>query len=175
MESGFLVPPGRTTSVWAAYELWNAQNELRTPDRVLASYETGFGVFNPSRYGNPGPTIARTLDLCRETEPSGDRANGPSLRRRARRRAPSAFDDPRSPFDGTHRDTYLRDTTLTNAGGPHSLVDRPIRRQRLRHNRSQAPSASSSPPLTRQPAHASNNGSSAATARHDAPGVHAPN
>ena len=117
MESGFLVPAGRTTSVWAAYELWTAQNELRTTDRVLASYETGFGVFNPSRYGNPGPAIGRTLDLCRETEPSGDRANGPACDD-ALAQGTVAFDDPRSPFDGTHRDTYLRDTTLTNAGGP---------------------------------------------------------
>ena len=65
----------------------------------------------------PGPAIGRTLDLCRETEPSGDRANGPACDD-ALATGTVAFDDPRSPFDGTHRDTYLRDTTLANAGGP---------------------------------------------------------
>ena len=30
---------------------------------------------------------------------------------------PSAFDDPGSPLDGTHRDVYLAGTTVRNAGG----------------------------------------------------------
>jgi hypothetical protein len=29
----------------------------------------------------------------------------------------TAFDDPRSPFDGTRRDVYLSGTTVANAGG----------------------------------------------------------
>ncbi len=76
MESDFLVPAGRTTSVWAAYELWRARSALTTADgRTLASYATGFGVFNPSRYAS-GTGIRRTIDLCGEVEPSGDRAAG---------------------------------------------------------------------------------------------------
>jgi hypothetical protein len=112
MESGFLVPAGRTTSVWAAYELWSATTTLRTDDRTLASYSTGFGVFNPSRYAN-GTAIRRTIDLCGEVEPNGDRANAAWCDG-----GTYPFDDVRSPFDGTHRDTYLSGTTVANASGP---------------------------------------------------------
>jgi hypothetical protein len=39
MESGFLVPAGSVTTVWATYEHWSAESELRSGDRVLASFE----------------------------------------------------------------------------------------------------------------------------------------
>ena len=130
MESGFLVPPGRTTSVWAAYELWNAQNELRTTDRVLASYEAGFGVFNPSRYGNPGPgdrPHARRLPRGRAVRRSrqrrrvrrGDRQRDGRVRRPAltvRRHAPRHV-------------PARHDAVERRRPGP--VVDRPVRRQRL--------------------------------------------
>ena len=82
---------------------------------MLASYDTGFGVFNPSRYGD-GATARRTLDACWETEANGDHANGQACDSAGP--TPFAFDDVRSPFNGTQRDLYLRDTTLENAGGP---------------------------------------------------------
>ena len=43
----------------------------------------------------------------------GDRANTPSCDSGV-----VAFDDARSAFDGTSRDTYLGGTTVENAGGP---------------------------------------------------------
>jgi hypothetical protein len=104
MLSGFLVPPGRMSSVWAAYELWRAHTALTTAqDRTIAAYDTGFGVFNPSRYAD-GATTRRTVDLCGEVEAGGDRANSPLCDGGA--------------FDGTQRDTYLAGTTIANAGGP---------------------------------------------------------
>jgi hypothetical protein len=103
VESGFLVPAGSITTVWATYELWSAESELTAGDRVLASYDTAFGVFDPSRYAN-GTGIARTYDLCQEVEPNGDRAN-------------THLCDEDS-YEGTHRDVYLRDTRVRNAGGP---------------------------------------------------------
>jgi hypothetical protein len=118
MESGFLVPSGRTITVWAAYELWSADNELRDGAKVLARYDTAFGVFDPSRYADPARTIGRTLDVCWEVEPNGDRANGADCDAATAFGTPFAFDDIRSAYDGTHRDVYLRDTTLANAGGP---------------------------------------------------------
>ena len=103
MESGFLVPAGSITTVWATYELWSVDTELKAGGTVLASYDAAFGVFDPSRYAN-GAGIARTFDLCREVEPNGDRANT------------DLCDE--DTYDGTHRDVYLRDTRLRNAGGP---------------------------------------------------------
>ena len=43
--------------------------------KTLASFDTGFGVFNPSRYAQADGTLARTLGLCSETAADGDKAN----------------------------------------------------------------------------------------------------
>ncbi|ADB54131.1 hypothetical protein [Conexibacter woesei] len=123
VEQTTLVPAGSTTSAWALYEKWSASNELRTAGgQTLAAYDPAFGVFDPSRYGNAAGArgIGRTLDLCWEVEPNGDRARGSAcdLATGAGSIAIAYdFGDPRSPFDGTHRDVYLRETTLRNAGG----------------------------------------------------------
>ena len=104
--------PAARPPVWATYELWNATTTLSTTNRTLASFDTGFGVFNPSRYAN-GSGTRRTIDLCGEVEANGDRANTAWCDSGA-----IAFDDARSAFDGTSRDTYLGGTTVENAGGP---------------------------------------------------------
>lgn len=114
VERNVLVPPGRTTSVWALYEKWTSVNALELPGGApLARYETSFGVFNPSRYAGPNTTIGRTLPLCWETAADGDRANGVDC---AEALPGTAFDDARSPFDGTRRDVYLAGTTVENPG-----------------------------------------------------------
>jgi hypothetical protein len=122
VEADVLVPPGRTTSAWALYEKWSAVGELATTpdDPPLARFTSAFGVFNPSRYAAPDTParIGRTLDLCWETEPNGDQANGVACDAATLHGAAFPFDDPRSPFDGTHRDVYLQETTVRNAGGP---------------------------------------------------------
>lgn len=123
VEQTTLVPAGRTTSAWSLYEKWSASNELRTADgHTLAAFDPGFGVFDPSRYANPGSTtrIGRTIDLCWEVEGNGDRARSAACDDATAGGtigAAYAFGDPRSPYDGTHRDVYLRETTLDNAGG----------------------------------------------------------
>ena len=81
---------------------------------MLASYDAAFGVFDPSRYGDPArpAAVARTLEL-----------DGTIL-------APYGFDDGRSPFDGTHRDVPARHEACQRGRGT-ALVDRSVRRQRL--------------------------------------------
>jgi hypothetical protein len=115
VERNVLVPAGRTTSAWALYEKWTSQNTITTArGDTLARFDTGFGVLNPSRYANADGTIGRTLPLCWETAADGDKADGVDCALAA---GLSAFDDPRSPFDGTRRDVYLSGTTVRNAGG----------------------------------------------------------
>jgi hypothetical protein len=116
VERDVLVGPGETTSTWALYEKWSSGNALTTPGGdPLASFDTAFGVFDPSRYAQPDGAIGRTLALCTEVTPAGRRAAGGPC---AAAPLPAAFDDPSSPFDGTHRDVYLAGTTVRNAGGP---------------------------------------------------------
>jgi len=135
VEQNVLVPAGRTTSAWALYEKWSADNELTTADgEVLAAFDAGFGVFNPARYAHAGGVrgIGRTLDLCWETEPGGDRFDGAACTAATAGGAIGsayAFDDPRSPFDGTRRDVYLRETTLRNAGGQRLVWTDPYGRR----------------------------------------------
>ncbi|MDO8185185.1 hypothetical protein Q5424_01875 [Conexibacter sp. JD483] len=123
VEQTVLVPAGRTTSAWALYEKWSAVNELRTADgHTLATFDPAFGVFDPSRYGDPSASarLGRTLDLCWEVEPNGDRAASTLCDRATSGGAlPAAYayNDPRSPFRGVHRDVYLRETRLDNASG----------------------------------------------------------
>lgn len=125
VERDVLVPSGRTTSVWALYEKWSSENVLETAGgETLASFPTAFGVFNPSRYGAGGATTARTLSLCWETAPDGDRADGVDCSAATRGGAltePFSWDDPKSPFDGTRRDVYLWGTALRNEGGPEMV------------------------------------------------------
>ena len=110
-----LVPPGRTTSIWALYEKWSSANALQRPDGTpIATFATSFGVFYPSRYASTGATIARTLPLCGETAADGDRANGVDCASALRN---TPFDDPRSPFDGTRRDVYVKGTPVSNDDG----------------------------------------------------------
>jgi hypothetical protein len=125
METSFLVPSGRTTSAWAAYEKWSSEGTLTAAGGgpPLASFNPAFGVFNPSRYGDPAATgkMARTLDLCWEVEPNSDRARGVECDEATGFGAiatPYGFDDDRSPYDGTYRDFYVDETALANADGP---------------------------------------------------------
>lgn len=121
VERDVLVPPGRTTSVWAMYEKWSSENELTTAGgQTLASFPTAFGVFNPSRYGAGGTSIGRTLPLCWEIALDGDRADGVDCTAATAGgtvATPPSFEDPASPFDGTRRDFYLAGTAVENGGG----------------------------------------------------------
>ena len=169
-ERDVLVAPGETTSIWSLYEKWSSANALTTPGGAdLARFDTAFGVFDPSRYAEPAG-IGRTLALCTEVTPGGRRASGGYCAGAL----PSAFDDPASPLDGTHRDVYLAGTTVRNAGGPGrwwtdpyggnaSAVPFPGAVCQL-----VAPTDNAARPAARQRVFGRN-------VDHDAPGVHAPN
>jgi len=118
------VPPGQFSQMSLAfYEDWISGNYLRTPDgRRLAYYDPHFAVFNPARYHHPAAPggVGRTMDVCYEEPAPGLRARDGGCDRATDfgRVRDVTWDDPRSPFDGAHRETYFNQTTLANTGGP---------------------------------------------------------
>lgn len=140
MNTHFLVQPGRTTSAFALWEQWIAENVLHKgsdPEsgEVLARFDTRFDIFDPSRFADPDPTvtpvpgyatrIGRPIDLCWDTGPTGgrvDRSFTPCTRATDNWTRPSgerlAYDDPGSPFSGSRREIRLRGVKLSNEGGP---------------------------------------------------------
>ncbi len=121
-----LVPAGRSSSIWALYEVWESANDLTTPDgTVLASFDPWFGVRNPARAhaGGVNNLICDLVDVTDMTdETDGGTARGyPFDEVTAHETAtgtPLVKPDPASPFDGAQRDFYLHTTRVTNAGGP---------------------------------------------------------
>ncbi|HEU5152942.1 MAG TPA: hypothetical protein VFU19_20790 [Iamia sp.] len=121
-----LVPPGRSSSIWALYEVWRSANDLTTPDgTVLASFDPWFGVRNPARAhaGGVNNLICDLVDVTDMTdEADGGTARGYPFDEVTAYEASTgtqlAKADPASPFDGAQRDFYLRTTRVTNAGGP---------------------------------------------------------
>jgi hypothetical protein len=113
-----LVPAGSFSDFSGGlYEDWVTANYLRTPDGgQLAYFDPHFAVFNPSRYHDPTRPglVGRTVDACSESV-DGRRARGGACDGLP---AGVTWDDPRSPFNGAHRETYFNQTTLANAGGP---------------------------------------------------------
>jgi hypothetical protein len=130
-----LVPTGRF-SLFARglYEGWVSSNRLTTPSgRQLAHWDPAFAVFDPARYFDPSRPggLARTLDLCWTRTPDGRRAAGSACdvaTAYGARTTPPPFDDPRSPFTGTHRETYLNQTTISNRNGPRRWYTDPYGR-----------------------------------------------
>ncbi len=120
-----LVPAGRF-SLFARglYEDWASSNRLTTRSgRQIAHWDPAFAVFDPARYFDPGRPagLARTVDACWETTADGRRAAGSACdvaTAYGARTAPLPFDDPRSPFTGSHRETYLNQTRVSNRNGP---------------------------------------------------------
>lgn len=120
-----LVPASRfSLFTRGLYENWVSSNRLTTRSgRQLAYWDPHFAAFNPSRYFDPAKPggLARTVDLCWERTGGGDRAHGSACdvaTAYGARTSPLPFDHPRSPFDGTHRETYFNQTTITNRDGP---------------------------------------------------------
>ena len=128
-----LVPSGKWSAYSAFYEDWVTSNYLRdSTGRQIAYFDPHVAVFNPARYHHPtlATRLGYTLDLCYERIGSG------STQRRARGGECDwgtnggslvfPWDDPRSPFNGSHRETYFNQTTLNNAGGPTTWYTDPF-------------------------------------------------
>jgi hypothetical protein len=118
----WLVPAGQWSGNF--YEFWLTGNYFRTATgRQIAYFDPGFAVFDPSRYfdATAPNSLRRVIDLCWEVEPNGDRARGGACdvaTNYGQRTTPLAWDDPASPFAGTHREVYFNNFHLENAGGP---------------------------------------------------------
>ncbi len=130
-----LVPAGRF-SLFARglYEDWVSANRLTTGSgRQLAYWDPHFAIFDPSRYFDPSRpnALARTVDLCWERTPDGRHAAGSACdvaTAYGSRTTPLPFDDPRSPFTGSHRETYFNQTTIANRKGPRRWYTDPYGR-----------------------------------------------
>jgi hypothetical protein len=116
-----LVPPSdpsASSDIWALYENWKAEEELRAAGgQLLASFDPWMAVRNPSRYSRTGLPVGRTLDASWETDTDGGVVNRPPWTE-VSGLAPFEYRDPRSPFDGAQRDFYIRETEVANDGGP---------------------------------------------------------
>jgi hypothetical protein len=105
------------------YEDWMSANYLRTPGgRRLAYFDPHFAVFNPSRFaGASTGSLERTIGVCWEQGPGGERARGGPCDQATGSgtvTAPLPYDDPDSPFDGAAREVYFNQTTIENGDGP---------------------------------------------------------
>lgn len=134
-----LVPQGQFSDFGrGVYEDWVSSNYLRKPDgSILAYFDPHFAVFTPSRYFLPGhvdpltgqiDNMGRTIDLCFETEANGDKAYGGECNAATNygQIKSMSYDDPRSPFNGVHREMYFNQTWINNVGGPSIWYTDPL-------------------------------------------------
>lgn len=131
-----LVPAGRFSLFSRGlYESWVSVNALVTPrGRRIARWDPHFAVFNPARYYDASRPkgLARTVDACWERTADGERASGSACdlaTAYGRVAIPISFDDPRSPFDGTHRETTVNQTRISNRRGPRRWFTDPYGRR----------------------------------------------
>lgn len=180
-EANVLVPAGRFSLLARGlYESWVSSNRLTTRSgRQLAYWDPHFAVLDPARYFDPARPggLARTIDLCWERTADGRRAAASACdvaTAYGRRAAPLPFDDPRSPFAGARRETYLNQTTISNRGGPRRWYTDPYGRSASRRPFPGALCQLVSPTdNTNRPTLESQ--SFGAERPYSAPGVHAPN
>jgi hypothetical protein len=115
-------------------ETWTSANRLATPaGRRIASWNPAFAVLDPARYRDPTQPagLARTIDICWAPSPPLSivlRSACALATAHGTRSTPLPFDDPRSPFTGTHRETYFNQTTITNRKGPRRWYTDPFGR-----------------------------------------------
>lgn len=123
IERHLLVPEGeRSNERKALRESWQISQRLRRPGgHGLASVNPYFNVFRPSRFYDPAAPggVGRPIEACYE-ESGGRRARGGEC---AEATAEGLiqdlpFDDPRSPFNGVHRDMDINSVRIRNAEGP---------------------------------------------------------
>lgn len=125
-----LTADGERSSFGALRESWELSARLRTADgHTLASFNPYVQVLNPSRYfdATRPMNLARTLEACYgdvlrgRGGPCEDVQPGPGG-------APTAWDDPASPFDGTRRFVDVNGNRVRNADGPEIWYTDPLGR-----------------------------------------------
>jgi hypothetical protein len=128
-----LVPAGQFSQFsLGLYEDWLSANYIRAQGRSqeLLYFDPHFAVFSPSRFYWPGTdpntygitrsaddktnNLGRSVDVCR-MQNGGNRARGGECDAMAGFGAIS-YDDPRSGFNGVHREFYFNNTTIVNPG-----------------------------------------------------------
>ncbi|MEO8478720.1 MAG: hypothetical protein ABI542_03735 [Gemmatimonadota bacterium] len=126
---------------------------------------------DPSRYFAAGAAV-RTINSCYTLTGSEFLTiSNPCVGLRAESAEAVTWDDPRSPFKGTHRGIKLNDFSVTNPNGPEIFFT-----DVLGMNGSTTPFPGSVQQRVRQGSHAPYAfGGPSIGSNHDAPGVHAPN
>ncbi|MFN0181906.1 MAG: hypothetical protein ACKVZ0_24150 [Gemmatimonadales bacterium] len=124
VEQFVLVPSAQTSRFdTGVRESWQVSARIRqTTGRYLVIANPYFQVLNPSRFHDPAlpNAVGRTIDLCYETEPNGDRARGGGCLAATNNGliAGITWNDPRSTFTGAARFVDINTNRITNAGGP---------------------------------------------------------
>lgn len=130
-ESRILVEPGdRSNFSSALRESWQVSESLRTADnRTLVSINPYFNVSRPSRFFDPAqPNLTgRPIDLCYEQMGTRRARGGDCEESTGEGTIPGiTFDDPRSPFDGVHRDFDINSLRVRNENGPTTWYTDPL-------------------------------------------------
>jgi hypothetical protein len=134
-----LVPGGQFSDLsQGLYEDWISANYIRRPGQTqeLLYFDPHFAVFTPSRFYWPGndpntygitrtdadraANVGRSVDVCWMRQ-GGDEARAgecDGMTKFGAIGSPFPYDDPRSAFNGVHREFYFNNTTVVNSGGP---------------------------------------------------------
>ncbi len=153
-------------------EVWKTQNVITGVDGSQAArFAWYWSVSDPSRYFAAGAAV-RTINSCYTLTGSEFLTiSNPCVGLRAESAEAVTWDDPRSPFKGTHRGIKLNDFSVTNPNGPEIFFT-----DVLGMNGSTTPFPGSVQQHVRQGSHAPYAfGGPSIGSNHDAPGVHAPN
>jgi hypothetical protein len=136
-----LVPSGKWTDTsQGVYEDWISANYINAPGKSqsLLYFDPHFAVFTPSRFYWPGDdpntygitrsaadiaaNIGRSADVCwmqRVVDGVVYKARGgecDSMTNYGAIKTPISYDDPKSLFNGIHREFYFNNTTIVNPG-----------------------------------------------------------
>jgi hypothetical protein len=132
-----LVPSGQWSQFsLGLYEDWISANYIRRSGQSgeIVYFDPHFAVFTPSRFYWPGSdpntygivrtdadrasNVGRSVDVCYMVEAIGDRARGGECDAMGALNPKISYDDPRSAFNGVHREFYFNNTVVVNNGGP---------------------------------------------------------
>jgi hypothetical protein len=135
VRQSILVPPGQWSQFsLGLYEDWISANYITNGSTQSLYFDPHFAVFTPSRYYDPSQpdAMGRSVNVCWTSETVNgvvEKARGGECDRATNYGAiktPYAYDDPRSPFNGLHREFYFNNTVITNAGKPTRVYTDPF-------------------------------------------------